>query len=271
MTSVSFNPLTSSSTSDDDHQNHLFMSPNSTLENGGVVLHGGSSNSMEDGHNLGGREEEEISRRGEYEESAKWMSSKMRLMRKMMTPNTANPPKPSNNINNTPTFQTHDHHKFQTTPSSHHRITTTATRVCADCNTTTTPLWRGGPKGPKSLCNACGIRQRKARRALMAEGGGNPNYSRVNSKEKKGSRGNHFVQFKNKWKGTTSQGSDRRNNVNINNNNNNNGFKDFGFGFSSNGNGNGNGSAVDHQVFPRDDVAEAALLLMDLSCAFLPI
>ncbi|KAG9137464.1 hypothetical protein Leryth_019888 [Lithospermum erythrorhizon] len=34
-----------------------------------------------------------------------------------------------------------------------------------DCNTTKTPLWRSGPKGPKSLCNACGIRQRKARRA----------------------------------------------------------------------------------------------------------
>nr|AFK36651.1 unknown [Lotus japonicus] len=43
-----------------------------------------------------------------------------------------------------------------------------AVRVCADCNTTKTPLWRGGPRGPKTLCNACGIRQRKARRALAA-------------------------------------------------------------------------------------------------------
>ncbi|CAG7892409.1 unnamed protein product [Brassica rapa] len=41
-------------------------------------------------------------------------------------------------------------------------------RVCSDCNTTKTPLWRSGPRGPKSLCNACGIRQRKARRAAMA-------------------------------------------------------------------------------------------------------
>ncbi|KAF3616255.1 GATA transcription factor 16 [Capsicum annuum] len=41
-------------------------------------------------------------------------------------------------------------------------------RVCSDCNTTKTPLWRSGPKGPKSLCNACGIRQRKARRAAAA-------------------------------------------------------------------------------------------------------
>ncbi|KAG0532365.1 hypothetical protein BDA96_04G102200 [Sorghum bicolor] len=41
-------------------------------------------------------------------------------------------------------------------------------RVCSDCNTTKTPLWRSGPRGPKSLCNACGIRQRKARRAMAA-------------------------------------------------------------------------------------------------------
>ncbi|CAN6250826.1 unnamed protein product [Urochloa humidicola] len=41
-------------------------------------------------------------------------------------------------------------------------------RVCSDCNTSKTPLWRSGPCGPKSLCNACGIRQRKARRAMAA-------------------------------------------------------------------------------------------------------
>ncbi|KAE8683354.1 GATA transcription factor 15 [Hibiscus syriacus] len=37
---------------------------------------------------------------------------------------------------------------------------------CADCGTSKTPLWRGGPAGPKSLCNACGIRSRKKRRAI---------------------------------------------------------------------------------------------------------
>ncbi|CAN4096465.1 unnamed protein product [Withania somnifera] len=46
-------------------------------------------------------------------------------------------------------------------------------RVCSDCNTTKTPLWRSGPKGPKSLCNACGIRQRKARRAMAAAAAAN--------------------------------------------------------------------------------------------------
>ncbi|KAK9072856.1 hypothetical protein SSX86_009291 [Deinandra increscens subsp. villosa] len=40
-------------------------------------------------------------------------------------------------------------------------------KTCADCGTTKTPLWRGGPAGPKSLCNACGIRSRKKRGALL--------------------------------------------------------------------------------------------------------
>ncbi|KAL4643073.1 hypothetical protein ACB092_02G066900 [Castanea dentata] len=40
-------------------------------------------------------------------------------------------------------------------------------KTCADCGTTKTPLWRGGPAGPKSLCNACGIRSRKKRRASL--------------------------------------------------------------------------------------------------------
>lgn len=34
-------------------------------------------------------------------------------------------------------------------------------RICTDCKTTKTPLWRTGPDGPKSLCNACGIRRKR--------------------------------------------------------------------------------------------------------------
>lgn len=37
-------------------------------------------------------------------------------------------------------------------------------RTCSVCGTSKTPLWRSGPQGPKSLCNACGIRFKKARR-----------------------------------------------------------------------------------------------------------
>ncbi|KAL6618712.1 hypothetical protein ACP70R_033851 [Stipagrostis hirtigluma subsp. patula] len=50
-------------------------------------------------------------------------------------------------------------------------------RRCANCGTTSTPLWRNGPCGPKSLCNACGIRFKKEERraaltAAMETGGG---------------------------------------------------------------------------------------------------
>jgi len=34
-------------------------------------------------------------------------------------------------------------------------------RTCAECKTDRTPLWRNGPDGPKSLCNACVIRFKK--------------------------------------------------------------------------------------------------------------
>ncbi|XP_008800908.2 GATA transcription factor 16-like [Phoenix dactylifera] len=45
-----------------------------------------------------------------------------------------------------------------------------SSRVCADCRTSKTPLWRSGPSGPKSLCNACGIRYRKRRRKAEING-----------------------------------------------------------------------------------------------------
>ncbi|GLC46591.1 hypothetical protein PLESTM_001893800 [Pleodorina starrii] len=31
-------------------------------------------------------------------------------------------------------------------------------RTCVECGATTTPQWREGPMGPKTLCNACGVR-----------------------------------------------------------------------------------------------------------------
>ncbi|XP_058212583.1 GATA transcription factor 15-like [Rhododendron vialii] len=59
-------------------------------------------------------------------------------------------------------------------------------KTCADCGTTKTPLWRGGPAGPKSLCNACGIRSRKKRRALLGINKGS-----TTSEDKKSKRANN--------------------------------------------------------------------------------
>ncbi|XP_076922914.1 GATA transcription factor 11-like [Bidens hawaiensis] len=36
-------------------------------------------------------------------------------------------------------------------------------KKCAHCGVTKTPQWRGGPMGPKTLCNACGVRYRSGR------------------------------------------------------------------------------------------------------------
>ncbi|CAN1171885.1 GATA transcription factor 11 [Linum perenne] len=37
------------------------------------------------------------------------------------------------------------------------------TRKCSHCGVTQTPQWREGPMGPKTLCNACGVRHRSGR------------------------------------------------------------------------------------------------------------
>ncbi|KAL5714450.1 hypothetical protein ACHQM5_016413 [Ranunculus cassubicifolius] len=63
-------------------------------------------------------------------------------------------------------------------PAAPHKTTMAAVngepllpRRCANCDTTSTPLWRNGPRGPKSLCNACGIRFKKEeRRAITING-----------------------------------------------------------------------------------------------------
>ncbi|KAF8047582.1 hypothetical protein N665_2939s0006 [Sinapis alba] len=57
---------------------------------------------------------------------------------------------------------------YSVLPSSNRRISsggdTLLGRRCTNCDTTSTPLWRNGPRGPKSLCNACGIRFKKEER-----------------------------------------------------------------------------------------------------------
>ncbi|CEP08579.1 hypothetical protein [Parasitella parasitica] len=41
-------------------------------------------------------------------------------------------------------------------------------KICTDCGTTDAPEWRRGPSGPKTLCNACGLRWSKTKKKLEA-------------------------------------------------------------------------------------------------------
>ncbi|KAH1212368.1 putative GATA transcription factor 22 [Glycine max] len=206
---------------------------------------------------------EEESKNNDHGSGNKWMSSKMRLMKKMMRPSIS--PTTDKAINSSPRFQNHQglesRRYSQRSPRNNNGSSTP--RVCSDCNTSTTPLWRTGPKGPKSLCNACGIRQRKARRAMAEAANGlvTPiacEKTRLHNKEKK-SRMNHFAQFKNKYKSTTTTttttvgSSEGVRKLEY--------FNNFAISLRSN-------NSDFEQMFPRDEVAEAALLLMDLSCGF---
>lgn len=101
--------------------------------------------------------------------SVKWMSSKMRMMKKMTNPDqtssssTTSDDKPiALNVNSSP-------HKFEeqnlqnpssqlgtdmiscSNNSSNNMNNVPVIRVCSDCNTTKTPLWRSGPRGPKVI------------------------------------------------------------------------------------------------------------------------
>ncbi|KAF9780551.1 hypothetical protein BJ322DRAFT_1083717 [Thelephora terrestris] len=54
------------------------------------------------------------------------------------------------------------------------QIPPTSQRVCVTCGRTDSPEWRKGPLGPKTLCNACGLRWAKQARRFddTGEGGG---------------------------------------------------------------------------------------------------
>ncbi|KAF9600983.1 hypothetical protein IFM89_014968 [Coptis chinensis] len=186
--------------------------------------------------------------------SLSWMSSKMRLMKKMINPDRMGAEKP---IRSKLWFQDQNQSSSPTNAniSSDSLANNTMIRTCSDCNTTRTPLWRSGPKGPKSLCNACGIRQRKARRAMAAataaarNGVAHTDTSPVQTKlhftKKKSGKG-HVAQQNKQFKlGITPH--NRRNH----------GFEDFIVNLSNN--------LAFHHVFPQDET-EAAILLMALSC-----
>lgn len=203
------------------------------------------------------KEERNDQNQSENSSSVKWMSSKMRMMKRMMY----------SSSDAAATQKLEDHQKQPPSSSleldnSNNTTTTTNTiRVCADCNTTKTPLWRSGPRGPKSLCNACGIRQRKARRAMAAATAAEngtaaqlaADHTSSNNKKSKTSRqsnNNSCLPFKKRCKfnsNTPSRGKKKFCS-----------FEDLTLILSKN-----NSSAL-QRVFPQDE-KEAAILLMALS------
>eukprot|EP01136_Pigoraptor_vietnamica_P036768 Opistho-1_new@103783 len=54
----------------------------------------------------------------------------------------------------------------------HYKKTATAHLSCTECGTNMSPEWRRGPHGPKTLCNACGLRYAKKVKLPAGEVGG---------------------------------------------------------------------------------------------------
>ncbi|XP_023524318.1 GATA transcription factor 21-like [Cucurbita pepo subsp. pepo] len=196
-------------------------------------------------------------KKGDNGSAAKyWMSSKMRLMQKMMKVGGGNSDQAAAAAVAAAGRRSNNNEGRSCCSSN-------GVRVCSDCNTTTTPLWRSGPQGPKSLCNACGIRQRKARRA-MAEaangGGGGAVVAAASGKELHKEKKSRLS-----WHGDDDDDEEVKKKKGNNRN-----MGEKCLESQSEGRNDGvlrlskNGSAFG-RVFPRDE-EEAAILLMELSC-----
>ncbi|KIW81445.1 hypothetical protein Z517_04470 [Fonsecaea pedrosoi CBS 271.37] len=51
--------------------------------------------------------------------------------------------------------------RYSYTDKKHKKVKSAEEYVCTDCGTLDSPEWRKGPNGPKTLCNACGLRWAK--------------------------------------------------------------------------------------------------------------
>ncbi|URD89784.1 hypothetical protein MUK42_28051 [Musa troglodytarum] len=88
----------------------------------------------------GNEEEEEADRPGT------WMSSKMRFMRKMMNSTHIVVSKPRGSM----LLSEDQSQRSQGFGTGNQSNGNGIIRICSDCNTTKTPLWRSGPRGPKA-------------------------------------------------------------------------------------------------------------------------
>lgn len=82
--------------------------------------------------------------------SLKWMSSKTRIIHRMK--NSPNCPTHERSSGSDPIKRSEGCNYREVRysgGSSNISMDNSAVRVCSDCKTTTTPLWRSGPRGPK--------------------------------------------------------------------------------------------------------------------------
>ncbi|KAI8565408.1 hypothetical protein RHMOL_Rhmol03G0256800 [Rhododendron molle] len=202
-------------------------------------------------------------RSDDHNGSIEWMPTKKRLTLKMMEPDPYRPGRDDQTPTNAQLIQFEDQKYLQAASSSSLESTkhgSNSIRVCSDCNTTKTPLWRSGPRGPKSLCNACGIRQRKARRAMAAAAAANgtttleaetsPTKStEVQLRDKRATNNGYITEYKKRSKiATTTTSHGKKKKIC---------FEEFLISLSNN--------SAFQRVFPQDE-KEAAILLMALSC-----
>lgn len=80
----------------------------------------------------------------------KWMPLKIRFMQKMKDPTYGNGSTEDESLQVADEF-TKNYRRQDRTEIRFLSNGNNATRVCSDCNTTTTPLWRSGPRGPKVI------------------------------------------------------------------------------------------------------------------------
>ncbi|XP_059633098.1 GATA transcription factor 21-like [Cornus florida] len=253
--SLSYNMFSSSTQDQSGHYHAEIQQLQPQQQANNFAWHGGSydlENESDNGLNLSLWKEKEDRNENHIENnSVKWMSSKMRLMKKM---------KKSDQLTVRAQKSSEDDRKqpISSPTETDHNNSNIPVRVCADCNTSKTPLWRSGPRGPKSLCNACGIRQRKARRAMAAAAAAAANgtilapeastmKTKVTLKNKRSSTG-HVARHKKRSKFTIPSDDHGRKKLC---------FEDFLINLSNN--------LAFQRVFPQDE-KEAAILLMALSC-----
>lgn len=236
--------------------------PQNYMMDGSGCSYGGHSS------NPNGQGKIKIVTNNEQKNSKKWKPSKVRIMQKMMT---TSKNMGDHKVQHDPEQRRYQSNVYRNNSSSNNNNNNNGIRVCVDCHTTTTPLWRSGPQGPKTLCNACGIRQRKARRAAMAAAAvaevandgivsspssvsmEAPKPNKVHDQEERETGlhhggSHHPLPLKKRGKITFEDATPPRNN-NTNNNSWNNSYID----------------AKSQRAFPRDE-EEGAILLMALSC-----